>query len=388
MCFSLLDSAIAGCGLATCVRFCSVSALAQVLRAAVPYGKIVLISEEGEGFALAGRLREGLGEFRPVSVVLGGEDKLEGLFSLADDVRAAVGIGERGALAARFFATLRGGYSCAVPLAPHAGGIFEPTAPAGSGWGGYPLRAADFVVADGKKMLPAFAEGLARLSPAAVCAEDLAVDAVFAGERKEFDLRTPADLALSAEHSAEGAKKLFCASAFWCIALRGAPAFACTEAARVLQGRTLRSLPDCSLALCGYFAERYLRLFAEGEARAFFVPDYVRRVELCAAWSGVPQKKLFKNVRVPTAAGSFRRSELFEECRQKLQTSAQILSAYCAKLRAKYCAAGGILPAIPKAELCLSYERSAEFTPLLSPPVLEREFGLLPGEVQSFVKCR
>ena len=35
---------------------------------------------------------------------------LLGLFSLADDVRAAVGIGERGALAARFFATLRGGY--------------------------------------------------------------------------------------------------------------------------------------------------------------------------------------------------------------------------------------------------------------------------------------
>ena len=196
MCFSLLDSAIAGCGLATRVRFCSVSALAQVLRAAVPYGKIVLIAEEGEGFALAGRLREGLGEFRPVSVVLGGEDKLEGLFSLADDVRAAVGIGERGALAARFFATLRGGYSCAVPLAPHAGGIFEPTAPVGSGWGGYPLKAADFVVADGEKMLPRFAEGVARLSPAAVCAEDLAVDAVFSGERKEFDLRTPAQLAL------------------------------------------------------------------------------------------------------------------------------------------------------------------------------------------------
>ena len=196
MCFSLLDSAIAGCGLATRVRFCSVSALAQVLRAAVPYGKIVLIAEEGEGFALAGRLREGLGEFRPVSVVLGGEDKLEGLFSLADDVRAAVGIGERGALAARFFATLRGGYSCAVPLVPYAGGIFEPTAPVGSGWGGYPLKAADFVVADGEKMLPRFAEGVARLSPAAVCAEDLAVDAVFSGERKEFDLRTPAQLAL------------------------------------------------------------------------------------------------------------------------------------------------------------------------------------------------
>ena len=384
MCFSLLDSAIAGCGLATRVRFCSVPALAQILREAVPYGKIVLISEEGEGFALAGRMRGSLAEFRPVSVVLGGEDKLEGLFSLADDVRAAVGIGERGALAARFFATLRGGYSCAVPLAPHAGGIFEQAAPAGSGWGGYPLKAADFVVADGEKMLPRFAEGLARLSPAAVCAEDLAVDAVFSGERKELNFRTPAELALDAEHSAEGAKKLFCASALYCIAMRGAPAFACTEAARILQRRTLRSLPDCLAALGGYFAERYERFFAKGIARAFFVPDYVRRAELCAAWSGVPQQELFKNVRVPTAEESFRRAEQFEECRKKLHTSAQILAAYCRKLRAKYCAAGGELPALSKAELCTAYERSAELTPLLAPSVLEREFGLLPSEMCSF----
>ena len=385
MCFSLLDSAIAGCGLSTRVRFCSASGIAQVLRAAVPYGKIVLISEEGEGFALAGRLRESLGEFRPVSVVLGGEDKLEGLFSLADDIRAAVGIGERGALAARFFATVRGGYSCAIPLAPCAGGIFEPTAADGSGWGGYPLKAADFVVADGEQMFPRFAEGLARLSPAAVGAEDLAVDAVFSGERKEFDFRTPAQLALEAEHSADGAKKLFCASALFSIAMRDSPAIACIEAAHVLQRRTLRSLSDCMAALCGYFAERYERFFAKGIARAFFVPDYVRRAELCAAWAKVPQKQLFKNVRVPTAEESFRRAELFGECRKKLHTSAEILAAYCRKLRAKYCAAGGGLPALSKAELSEAYERSAELAPLLAPPVLEREFGLLPGEIRSFV---
>ena len=90
MCFSLLDSAVAACGLATRIRFCPASAAAQVLQTAVPYGKIVLVSEDGESFAFAERLRAKLGEFRPVSVVLGGEDKFEGLFSLADDVRAAL----------------------------------------------------------------------------------------------------------------------------------------------------------------------------------------------------------------------------------------------------------------------------------------------------------
>lgn len=380
MCFSMLDTAIAAGGIATRVRFGDVSTVAQVLRSAVPYGKAVLIAEEGQGFALAGKLRGMLGEFRPVCVVLGGEDKPEGLFSLADDVRAAVGIGERGALAARFFATLRGGYSCAVPLLPYAGGIFEPTAPARFGWGGYPLKAADFAVADGTLMLGGFAEGLARISLAAVCAEDLAVDAVFSGERKEFDLRTPARLALEAEFSAEGAKNLFCASALVQLALRGAPAFAAPEAAAALQRKMHRPLPDCMLVLADYYSRRYSALFGAGRARAFFVPDYVRRVERCAEWTGAPQKKLFKNVRVPTAEESFRRAEVMGECHKKLHTSAQILSSYSAKLRARYCAVGGVLPALPKAVLAAAYECSAELTPLLCPPVLEREFGLFPPE--------
>lgn len=185
MCFSLLDSAIAGCGLATRVRFCSVSALAQVLRAAVPYGKIVLIAEEGESFALAGRLREGLGEFRPVSVVLGGEDKLEGLFSLADDVRAAVGIGERGALAARFFATLRGGYSCAVPLAPHAGGIFEPTAPGRLGLGRVSAQSRRFCrCGRGENAPPLCRGGRAAVARGCVCGGFGGRRGVFGGGRR------------------------------------------------------------------------------------------------------------------------------------------------------------------------------------------------------------
>ena len=229
MCFSELDAAISAAGLPTRVRFCAAESAAQILQAAVPYGKVVLISEEGSDFALVSRLCESLREFRPVSVVLGKADGFAGLFSLADDIRAAVGVGARGALAARFFVTLRGGYSCAVPLSPCAGGIFEAEAPADTGWAGYPLKSADFVVADGERMRGRAAEVLAECSLAALCAEDIEIDAVFSRDRKTFDFRTPAEIALAAELTADGAKQLFCASALFQIALRGAPAVACTS---------------------------------------------------------------------------------------------------------------------------------------------------------------
>ncbi len=377
MCFSELDAAISAAGLPTRVRFCAAESAAQILQAAVPYGKVVLISEEGSDFALVSRLCESLREFRPVSVVLGKADGFAGLFSLADDIRAAVGVGARGALAARFFVTLRGGYSCAVPLSPCAGGIFEAEAPADTGWAGYPLKSADFVVADGERMRGRAAEVLAECSLAALCAEDIEIDAVFSRDRKTFDFRTPAEIALAAELTADGAKQLFCASALFQIALRGAPAFACTEAARALQKKTFRSLSACSLALFCYFTERYAELFRAGDPRDYYVPAYAERVKCCAAWAGCGEKQLFKNVRVPTAAESFRRAAVFAECRNKLQTSAQLLQSYAEKLRAKYYAAGGERPNFGKNILQEAYEHAAELTPLLCPPVLEREFGLL-----------
>ena len=107
------------------------------------------------------------------------------------------------------------------------------------------------------------------------------------------------------------------------------------------------------------------------------MPAYAERVKCCAAWAGCGEKQLFKNVRVPTAAESFRRAAVFAECRNKLQTSAQLLQSYAEKLRAKYYAAGGERPNFGKNILQEAYEHAAELTPLLCPPVLEREFGLL-----------
>ena len=218
---------------------------------------------------------------------------------------------------------------------------------ADTGWAGYPLKSADFVVADGERMRGRAAEVLAECSLAALCAEDIEIDAVFSRDRKTFDFRTPAEIALAAELTADGAKQLFCASALFQIALRGAPAFACTEAARALQKKTFRSLSACSLALFCYFTERYAELFRAGDPRDYYVPAYAERVKCCAAWAGCGEKQLFKNVRVPTAAESFRRAAVFAECRNKLQILQE------------------------------AYEHAAELTPLLCPPVLEREFGLL-----------
>lgn len=378
MCFNALEAAVAACGLQTRVLFHSCANAEQALRAVLPYGKIVLISDENCDYAVAAALREKLKNYRPVSVVLGKTDNFTGLFSLPDDVRAAVGIGERSAFAARFFVTLCGGYSLVIPLSPSARGLFEAVAPAGTSWPGYPLRAADVVVADAALMRPRAAEALAETAFSALCAEDTEIDAVFSSDRKEFGFRAAADLLAEADVGEdEGIERLFRASALNFLSMRGAPAFACIEAAEAFAGKT--AAEGVRFALFEYFVRRYVRLFAEGEPRLFYVPDYAARIERCAAWSGKSSEKLFKNVRVPTAAESFRRAEMFGECRKKLLTSALLLVAFAEKARGKYYAAGGARACLGERELCEAYERSAELTPLLSPPVLEREFGLLPS---------
>ena len=238
MCFNALEAAVSGRGLQTRVLFHSCGNAEQALRAVLPYGKIVLISDENCDYSMVAALRENLKNYRPVSVVLGKSDNFTGLFSLPDDIRAAVGIGERSAFAARFFVTLRGGYSLVIPLSPSARGLFETSAPADTSWRGYPLRAADVVVADAGLMRPRAAEALAETVFSALCAEDAEIDAVFSAERKEFGFRAAADLLAETDISEnEGVESLFRASAFYFLSMREAPAFACAEAAEILSGK-------------------------------------------------------------------------------------------------------------------------------------------------------
>lgn len=359
---------MACCGLRTRAVRASAAEAGEQLRALLPYGRAALVTDVGTDEQLTERVRASLRAYRPQCIFAEGDDASMPLFSLPDDVRAVVAVGPRSALAARFFCTLRGGFSLLIPLRPSAEELFAPAAP--RPWAGYPLAAPDLILADGE-ILQSAEEARAETALAMLCAAELETDAYFT--EKEYDAR---GLRLAAERAAEadvslpaGREDALAASALFCLAKRSLPPFGCERAARAAAGG--------AGAVLLYFARRYEALFAAGRPRPYFVPAYAARAARAARLFGADAAAFFANVRVPTGEQSFRLSARFRQVRQKLLASARALAAFAARV----CPADAGGDDAPLAEL---YDASAEASPLLSAPALEREFGLLPNPQESF----
>lgn len=388
------ESAMAGCGLRTRAVRASIAEAGEQLRALLPFGKAALITDAGTDEQLTERVRASLRAYRPQCIFAEGEDASMPLFSLPDDVRAVVAVGPRSALAARFFCTLRGGFSLLIPLRPSAEELFAPAAP--PPWAGYPLAEPDLILVDGE-ILQNAEEARAEAALAALCAAELESDARFT--ESEYDAR---GLHLAAARAAEadlslpaGREDVLAASAIFCLEKRSLPPFGCERAARAAAGGAGAVLP--------YFARRYESLFAAGRPRPYFVPAYAARVARAARLFGAGASEFFANVRVPTGEQSFRLGARFRQVRQKLLASARALVAFAARVcppagDARPAAAGradasgaafnaGTASAASAAQgeaLADLYDASAEASPLLSAPALEREFGLLPNPQESF----
>ena len=410
MSVSDLSAALRARGLATRVVFGPAASAAGVLKSMLPQGRVALAAEEGQ-FAAAQRVRAALSGFTVYMNVLGAGSCGAELFSLPDDVRAAVGIGARGIAAARCFAALRGGCSLAVPASPSARGIWEKCVPAGCG--DYPVRPADFVLFDGamaaegaalagqraaSALPPAgmpfagaragVAAALAELAPALAAAEDAEADAVFSGRVGQENTFRPAAEAVRAaaaafcRAAAEGGalssacEGVFSASALYFLARRDTPPVAAEEAARLAAEKTKQGYPACAAAVCLYFARRYERLFSAAVPRPYFVPDYCARLARAAAETG---RALFSNVRVPSGEESARLAALFLQARGRLARGAGLFAEGMAGLLRAYFVAGGAPPALPAGLAGALYDLSAELSPLLCGPALERELGLLPN---------
>ena len=341
------------------------------LKEFLPFGRAALVVDAGTPETLTESVRASLRAYRPQCILAEGPDPIMPLFLLPDDVRAVVAVGPRSALAARFFRTLRGGFAVLLPVRPAADELFAAKAP--PPWEGYPLDEPDLVLADGT-VLTAAAGALAETALAALCAEELELDAAFAESGYEQGgLRRAAQLAAEANILLpEGREELLAASALFCLEKRSLPPFGCERAAR--------ALPRGAAAVLAYFARRYEDLFARGRPRPYYVPDYVSRIVRAAQVLELPASALFSNVRVPTGEQSFRLGVRFAQVREKLLGSVRRVSAYAAEIGGRLAAAGpkeGVL-SVPEQRLAAVYDASAEASPLLTAPALEREFGLLP----------
>ena len=389
------ESAMAGCGLRTRAVRASIAEAGEQLRALLPFGKAALITDAGTDEQLTERVRASLRAYRPQCIFAEGEDASMPLFSLPDDVRAVVAVGPRSALAARFFCTLRGGFSLLIPLRPSAEELFAPAAP--RPWAGYPLAPPDLVLADGEILQGAEA-ARADAALAALCAAELETDArtlpkaTTTRARCASPPRAPPRPTLSLP---AGREDVLAASAIFCLEKRSLPPFGCERAARAAAGGAGAVLP--------YFARRYESLFAAGRPRPYFVPAYAARAARAARLFGAGASEFFANVRVPTGEQSFRLGARFRQVRQGLLASARALVAFAARVcppagDARPAAAGradasgaafnaGTASAASAAQdeaLADLYDASAEASPLLSAPALEREFGLLPNPQESF----
>lgn len=372
MCDRVLVSRAAARKIPTKFRFCPQAALGSLVAQEVPCGKVALIAGE-EHRERVQFLRAQLGGYAVHAVLLGQGAPPAGLFSLPDGVRVCIGVGVRGAQAARLLASLCGGVSVAVPVSPSARGLFEESVPAVGG-GVYPARPADVVLFDARQVR---GSERARTALCALCEEEIAQDAVFTGVSRPQDFASAAELLADAEAGEKGYEKQFAASALYCMERRDAPPFAGEEAARVLRERTGQSPEACALGVLGYFAARAEALFSS-RPRPYFVPDYAARIA-CAAPYGGGAAALFSMLRVPDAAESFARAEIFAQTREKLAVRAQMLSAYAARTLIRCVREGAQAPRFAERDLFFAYDRSAELSPLLSAPALEREFGFLPN---------
>ena len=357
---------------------CTDTDFASMFRAHIPTGSraVFLYSQQGKPMATEHLLRS-LQGFSPVCVSVQGGD-WTGIFSLPDDIRAAVGYGSEAIFAARFFASVRGCMSIAVPSSPSAEGCFETQAP--EPFKGYPIRYPDFVIADGNCMRHRFGETLAETSLAALCAEELRTDALFSGNRYDISVLEKIAEAVREVGSEDdpSLEKLFWASALYRLTCDEFPNFACCGMVSFLNRRMPQNKSKSAYAVLRYCAQRYLSFCKGAKPRPFFVPDYVGRMRRAAEEAGIPPAQVFKNVAVPHAEESFARVRIFLESRKKMCVSAALLSDFVQKVaRGYYIAEQSVLPQFPLAE---AYDLSAELTPLLSVPVLEREFGLLCGE--------
>ncbi len=330
--------------------------------------RVALLFSEGERPAVLNHMFSALSPFSPLCAEVGGGAM--GLFSLPDDIRAVVALGNRALSAARFFATLRGVECVAVPTSPSAEECFVKTAP--PPFAGYPLRPPQKILVCGNFLQTDCAAALAQTALSALCAEELRVHALFARRKPLAALESAAQSASSLSLSAgEDREELFLASALF--ALSRTEKFACMGMVEFLRTRMPQNATKHAFSVLKTCSENALFLFERAQVRPFFVPDYAARLRLCAERTGIAYKKLYENVHVPTGEESFERVRIFEQSRRRMADSARLLCAYVQKIARSYFAEGENA----RADTDEAYYLSPELTPLLCAPVLEREFGLL-----------
>ena len=353
------------------VVFGRISKVADLADAYAPHSRAVIVWGASDE-KTAERIRVLLSARTPVCVRLE-KNAVFSLFGAEDDIRLAVGVGECGILAARYFSAVRGCPCIAVPCTPSARECFCKTAE--SEFGAFPLPYPTAVSADGDEM-HGFADAFAETAMSELCAEELRINDLFArrvGGTEKFPTENWKEYS---DRSADR-EKLFRADMRFRLALRDLPQFACI---RVLDAEKRKSTSDSGVAFAVLhrFSVETEVLFVRGSVRRYYVTDYTGRALAAARYARIPFSDTVKNVCIPTIEEDGARRELFAQCRKKSGISARLLCEKVSEISAVYFSAGGRDLRGDRTRFYEAFCRSAELSPLYSAAALARDFGLLP----------
>ena len=367
----------------TQLAFGAAQEIAALVRNFLPCGRVALIACGEENFSVVRTVRAALRGFESYCMVIGGEENAATLFSLPDDVRAAVAVANGAFGIARYFCTLRSAYCILVPTEADLRAAFANPVSLRivETRSDYPVALPHAVFFDATK-IGGYAGAYGALCMTGLSSLDCEINEVFGGCRRGGkalnELFAETMRLTSTGGNAAFREKLLSLSARY--------AMFCAQADFCTDGEVFFDLLSEQLR-CGrgggalfafyYLIERYRHFFRWGIPRDFFVPDYPGRMRAAARYANADERSLLLKNKVPSVRRADFQIRTFNETRTVFYRKTESVAVYADRVKSTLFALGAKSPQLSAVQTQEAFSVTAELSDTTSVPSLMRDFGLL-----------
>ena len=378
-----LQNLLKKAGHGTRLEACTLPCFSRHLQAILPQGKVLILLEEDTPLDIYKNLQQQLHFYRQYVLFIEETEQGMGLFSLPDDIRMVIAVGNRAVELGRIFATLRKCYSVAIAINFETTNLLckiidtkklliEHKEIDKIAQKAYPVAPLDLILLD-ETLLQDRREGILKLASCTLIAIDIEIDALFRGERQIESYQMP-------NMQSANCLELYFASLLESILVLDGYKFSYLNVQALLHDEDI----DKRFAFFCYFIERY-QAFFQKNLRKYYIPNYLRRFQIAVQYLG--NSISLENIEVLTAEQADKLYTVFQQSRFSFLPFLHLLEEYSEKLQQLYIK-HSVLNCLEQhtdnAYFATLYNISAESTNMYIPPLLEREFGLLPQPPQKF----
>lgn len=357
--------------------YAPIAKTADVLRQFIPCGKVAVFVDAEIDFLKIGELKQSLKDFKSYIAVLKKGENVSGLFSLPDDVRAVIAVGESTFHVARYFCALRNAYCICLPEYADAKNLFDNnvTLNIANAYALYPADMPDAVICD-LDFIKDYGAAYCMLALCGAIFIDFQINSVFAGGAEVSDYGLLYNLAANLDFKdKKGILDLY----FRFLTTDGntklrAPSYVFYK---LLYEKFNVDRAQAAYFTYCYLSARYKRFFESAKPRTFFVPDYANRIRYAAKLSQIDERVLFLKNKVPTVKRLDALYDTFCDTRKTFSLKCESVIAYFEKIKKTVFALGVKVPEIQSDVALKLFSASCELSDILSVPTLMRDFGLL-----------